>query len=480
MSIRRTDVRFTLPKPPGTAVVLGEIGGWRDGLTGVGVDLVPETRDAADLVVASRRRAADAIARGANAVILEGPGGAAALRRAGYTTSRYLPLPNLDEPDVVLPLRRGSASRYALERWRRPATLLKRVRNRAAVALLEHDVFPDLRGTVTVGVRDARPPFPLAAAAELGIPLEVDWFLAPGHGDTLTRLVFHLFPSESVEPRWVLKMARVPGYREPFDRDQRGLELVREAGAAVAAHAPALLGRFEVGGLHGSVETAAVGEQLSALATRDPTSARRLVDVIAAWILRLGRATAAAPEALADERRRLETLIRLHPEVPPDVLHRLPPLPAVVQHNDLGTWNIVVQPSGDFLVLDWESAHAHGFPLWDLLYFLVDVLPLLAGAVTPQERVEEAIRLLRGDSRSSDVLFRWVATAAEGLSVPPEAVGAVATLGWLHHAYSRVLRARRLEAADAGALTTPSPIDRLAPLWLADPALGVNWKARAG
>jgi hypothetical protein len=480
MTIRRTDVRFTLPKPPGTVVVLGEIGGWRDGLSGVGVDLVPETLDTPDLVVASGRRAADAVAQGADAVILEGPGGAAALRRAGYATSRYLPLPNLDEPDVVLPLKRGSASRYALERWRRPAPLLKRVRNRVAVALLERDVFPDLQGTVTVGVRNSRPPFPLAAAAELGIPLDVDWFLAPGHGDTLTRLVFHLFPSESRDPRWVVKMARVPGYREPFDRDERGLEFAREAGVAVSAHAPALVGRFEVGGLQGSVETAAVGEQLSALARRDPRSARRFVDVIAAWILRLGRATAAPPEALADERRRLETLILPRWHLPPDLLERLPPLPAVVQHNDLGTWNIVVQPSGGFLVLDWESANAHGFPLWDLLYFLVDVLPLLAGAVTPQERVEEALRLLRGESRSSDVLFRWVATAAEALSVPQEAVGAVATLGWLHHAYSRVLRARRLQAADGGALPTPSPVDRLAPLWLGDPALGVGWKARAG
>ena len=46
------------------------------------------------------------------------------------------------------------------------------------------------------------------------------------------------------------------------------------------------------------------------------------------------------------------------------------PPPAVFQHGDPGTWNLLVTGEDKVAFLDWENATQHGVPIWDLLYFL--------------------------------------------------------------------------------------------------------------
>ena len=133
-------------------------------------------------------------------------------------------------------------------------------------------------------------------------------------------------------------------------------------------------------------------------------------------------------------------------------------LPAVLQHNDLGTWNTVWAAPGEFTVLDWESARADGLPLWDLLYFAVDALGLLDGARTAEQRAEHAIRLLRGELPASDTLFDTIRRYVARLAIPAEAVGPLATLCWLHHGLSHVRRgetAGRRSPGPAGGANRP-------------------------
>ena len=99
-----------------------------------------------------------------------------------------------------------------------------------------------------------------------------------GSADALTRGVFHLFPPGAVDPSWVLKFARVPGYSDPFDRDERGLTIARDGGETVARHAPHLLGRLEAAGLSATVETAAVGARLTYLLQGRAAPARQAPD----------------------------------------------------------------------------------------------------------------------------------------------------------------------------------------------------------
>jgi len=478
MSLRRTDLRLVLPEPARAYVVLGDLGAWRAGLEAAGVETASPSNPA-DLAVAPGALAGRAAATGASAVLLEGRRGARALRRAGYAVRRFLALPDLEQTSLVLPLAPGGAARYALETWRPAHTAGKRLRNRAVGALVESGVYPPVRVETVLGLRHPGPPYALADAAAFGIPRESAWFMALGQGDPLARVAFYLLPPGAAEPAWVLKLARLPGVRDSFDRDEHGLGLAAAAGGAASAHAPTLIGRFDTHGLQASLESAAGGEQLSGLIARDRETARRSIDAIAAWIVRMSAETAEPPEGLVYERNRLQTEVLPHwleGGAPPDLVSRLPELRGVLQHNDLGTWNIVVRPGG-FAAVDWESARRPGLPLWDLLYFLVDALPLLKGSTTSEQRVTEALRILRGESPLSPALFDWLRRGVASAGVPEEAVGPLATLCWLHHGLSHVPRRAAADRAEPGSSADPSPIDLLAPRWLLDPALGPTWNA---
>jgi hypothetical protein len=145
-----------------------------------------------------------------------------------------------------------------------------------------------------------------------------------------------------------------------------------------------------------------------------------------------------------------------------------------MRRGDLGTWNLVVDRD-DFTAVDWETAHRDGFPLWDLLYFLTDALAHLDGASTDDKRDEHARDLFRGEAQSSGVLFKWIRRAATASSVPDEAVGPIATLLWLSVGLAHVRRGDTAQSIRPDAEVQVPPAERIAALWLSDPALGPAW-----
>jgi hypothetical protein len=332
--------------------------------------------------------------------------------------------------------------------------------------------------SVTVATRGVSPVPWLAQHAEAAAKIRArEWLLALGRGDELSRNVLLLFGEEGAEPVAALKFPRIARYSGSFDRDARGLALAGAAGAIVSGRAPRLLARFEVDGLHATLETAARGQPLRRRleSVRSRSDAVDSVEDVATWIVAAAKETAMDPGALEPERLRLgrDVLPRWH-GVPSDLVDAIPAVPAVLQHNDLGTWNVVVD-GRDFVVVDWESAREAGFPLWDLAYFLADALPTVAG-VTDASRDAYTVRLFRGETDLSAVLFRWIRSAAEALEIPPEAVAPVITLGWLHHGLSHVTRSASLETYAPGSAATLPPIERFARSWLAEPGLGPTWK----
>jgi hypothetical protein len=477
--LRRVDLRFALPQPVRQAAVLGGLAAWRDGLAQAGAEVIEPGSGRPDLVVAPRALAQKALAVGAGMVVLEGPA-RRRLERAGLAARQLLVRPRREEPSLVVPLDERLPARYAAEHLSLVDRRWKLVRAAVAKGLIQARLFPSLPSTITVGSREPGPPYLVAGAAELGVPPASGWVLALGLGDVLSRNLFYLFPPGQAEPAWVLKFARLPGYREPFDRDQHGLELAARAGDVVARHAPRLLGRLHVEGIHASLETAAPGRRLRDLLLR-PGHRRdklRLIDRVADWIVAMHKATSAPPETLAPE------LDRLRRQVLPlwadhgasaDLVDALPPLPAVLQHNDLGSWNIAVG-STTFTVVDWESARERGLPLWDLFYFLADALALLDGCPGGATRPQHTTRLFRGELPTSPILFRWTRRAADALRIPRRAVGPLATLCWLHHARSPAQRAAALDAYAPGSAAPLHGTEQVAGAWLADPALGLAWQ----
>jgi hypothetical protein len=164
------------------------------------------------------------------------------------------------------------------------------------------------------------------------------------------------------------------------------------------------------------------------------------------------------------------------PQAPRDLVERLPPLPAVLEHSDVGTWNVVVGPEG-FGVLDWESAREHSLPLWDLWYFLADALAHLDGCEAREAREDHFARLFAGRAPASGLLFAHTRSAVQRLAIPPDAVGPLATLCFLakgaaHRTRTEALARAAPHAASAEPLWAP-----LARRWLSDPALGLGWSA---
>jgi hypothetical protein len=481
VSLHRIDPRFVLPHRVSRAVVLDGLEEWRAGLVSAGIEVSDETSDRGppDVVVSPARLAAEARHTRARSIIVEGSR-ERPFRAGDYQARRLLLRPTRERPTLALPLDQPAPVSYALERWSVVDRRWKTARMRAARALVSRGLFPSWASpVVTVATHAAGPPAFVAAASELGVPSDVKWFLTFGQGDALSRNAFQLFRPESDQPEWVLKFARVAGYSERFDSDERGLRLAHAAGDVIAAHAPRLVGRFDVDGVHASLETAASGRRLRdlLLTPGDQTAKLKLIERIAGWILELGRLTQRSPEAMGAERQRLRgdvvpwwRELGVHSEL----VDELPPLRAVTQHNDLGTWNVVADNS-DFVVVDWENFREAALPLWDLFYFLGSAFVLLDGSVTPEQLPARMVRLFAGESPSSRRLFSWVRRGADAADVPPAAVGTLATLCWLSHSHSA-----GAHNADLATFTPRDPprmhgLEGIAPAWMVHPALGPSW-----
>ncbi len=478
---RAGDLRFILPAPPRTALVVG-MPDVAAALERSGVEVAGSDEGvgrARDLVVVPRALIGSVIESGASSILVDaaiGRSDTRSLEAAGYHVTRLLVRHGRAGPRLVVPTH-GAPLAFALLRWARPPGRLRRLRNAAISTLAGHGVRL-ARTMATLATTTPSPPWPIASASHLGIPARAEWLFIPGEGDELQRAVFHVFRRGAAAPEWVLKLSRVAGNDSPFCADELGLRLASEAGPEIARRVPVLLGRLDLGGLPASVETAAPGRPLNEhlAASGHARSKRASIDAVAEWVLDLGASTAGDVRYLADERARLASLS----ETASVAVRAIPPVPAVLAHNDLGTWNVVVSEDGrSFTVLDWEAARRPAMPLWDLMYFLADAVVALDGPARPEMQVKAALSLFRGEHRASPLLFEWTRRYVERLTLPNQSVGALAALCWEHHASSHRARAAALSAS-AGEEPAPLPADlsflaRLSTPWASDPALGIAW-----
>lgn len=440
-----------------------------------------EDAAAPDLAIGGLPELPRLLTREPRSILVEGDG-RRVLHRAGYRVSTYVALSSPDRLRLVLAAEHREAAAYGVRTRIVPASSLKRLRRDVAARLLERGIVPPRLPLVTVGQRHLAPPFLVAAAQEeLGIQ-HLGWFLVPGAGDALSRGAFFLFPPRETLPSWALKFPRVRGYDAPFRREEQALRRARAVGPIVERHAPEQLAQLDVGGFAASIESAAPGSRLDSILSGpgDRRAKVALVERVAEWVVELAAASRAPAERLGPEWRRLVELAARaeHALGVPIPLPEAPFFEPVLQHNDLGAWNVVVGDDG-FVVVDWESSERYGAPLWDLLYFLVHVLSQLAGS--RQDNLDQYLRrLLRGEDEWSRLLFRWTRRAAADLGIPSSRIGTLATLCWLHHSKSRPRREAALADFGAGGDALALLTERLPVVWFDDDGLGPSWPALEG
>jgi hypothetical protein len=449
---------FVLPRLPRSARVLGDLDSWREGLELAQIEL---SEGRADVVVAPASRTRDAVAVGAESLVIEGR----ARVTAGYTAQTVLALPGVEEPEVLVPAGRPGPVAYAFANR-------QGLRARLARPLLARGLVPPPASPTVVASLYREPPAFVAAAAEL-LPGPVDsWLPVLGRwGDPFSRGVLLLFAPGAVEPGWALKFARVPGNERPFNLDEQGLGAAAAAGGIAAAHAPRLLGRFAVGRLAASVETAIPGGRLLPVLTGGAPRAEKLaaVERIAGWIEGIARETRGGP---VRDTKRARVAAAAGAARGLDLLSRLDGVPSVLEHADIWPDNVVVGRDS-FGLLDWEAADAAGMPLWDLFYFLTGALAFVDGTRSEDEQEEHFVQLHRGELPSSPFLFEWTRRVAAATQVPDEAVGALATLRLVQLAAEDLTHGKRTAAVGAagGVPLSVRQLER----WLADAMLGPGW-----
>jgi hypothetical protein len=328
-------------------------------------------------------------------------------------------LPNTTAMQAAAPIAHRRALAHAMHRVlaRTPRT---RALELAARTGLRTRVLPHL----TVAPGDELPAI-VALAVELGAPAS-EWCLALSDPARDRKSAFYLFGPDGDQPAAVAKFLRHAGFGERFDNAERGLRVVAAAPVEVQRAAPRIIGRGELDGHHVLVETAATGTSLEQVLTGRSSRAEKLgaAEHVVSWLHAIAMTTAGS-NGVVDEIARLhERVVARSPVTLDDAISTVSSVPSVLAHGDLWETNVLVD--GDRVgVLDWDDARACGFPLWDLLHFSLNVLPLIDGARLQADRERLAIALVEGSAPSSPVFSAWIRGAVFSAWIR----GAAVTLG---------------------------------------------------
>ena len=109
-------------------------------------------------------------------------------------------------------------------------------------------------------------------------------------------------------------------------------------------------------------------------------------------------------------------------------------VPLVACHNDLTTWNVLLDGDGQLGVVDWSQAQEEFLPLTDFLYFLLDAV-VMAEKIR-RDKAFEACFLPGGEysSQAKRNIERFVAS----LDIPREMVDLCIHICFLHHAINEL------------------------------------------
>lgn len=173
----------------------------------------------------------------------------------------------------------------------------------------------------------------------------------------------------------------------PLANEARVLERLGPGARSAGAAVPHVLGTGEVAGRRVHLQSFVPGHSAARVLATRPARAAEVFERLAGWILRWNRLTQTLRplEEQALERDLLAFARLLAPRFPEGEAYvtRLGALCSQVQgeptsrvatHNDLTTFNLLLENGGGLGVVDWEGAREDGYPLADLLYAATDVV----------------------------------------------------------------------------------------------------------
>jgi hypothetical protein len=310
----------------------------------------------------------------------------------------------------------------------------------------------ELRSIADLG----RPPRYLReAAAGSGVALDGRrWALAIPGLYASNKAVFLMFPETGNEPELVIKVARTPAQNPRLENEMGALTALARTSWIEQGSAPLALFAGNHAGIAILGETALTGDPFRRRTTAEPDCpfAASAVERLIA----LGEETA-TPGPAGDLRDRLLELFEHYRRIyrPDerseaflseriDTIGAAGTIPAVFQHGDPGTWNVLVAADGTIGFLDWEAADPAGVPMWDLYYFLRSFAVTVARARGIDDALAGIRRQLFASSDLMDVLADATRRARERIGVSASLLEPLFVTCWMHRA---VKQASRLEGS---------------------------------
>lgn len=264
------------------------------------------------------------------------------------------------------------------------------------------------------------------------------------------KVVALVFAEGQAQPTLAIKQARDSG-GDPDLRREAGVLRALEGRADSIGGIPRIAFCREVGGLLAVAETALHG--VPALTQVTPTSYQSLAEQATRWQIALAGAPlrpaaanwwrplveSAFDEFILEFGRVLDPVLVDRCRL---LLSRLTTLPSVPEQRDFSPWNVLIDASGAFAVLDWESAELDGLPATDLIYFLTHLAFFVDGAYQSTRFRASYRASLDRQTLTGRVRGHCLAQYASAVGVHVDALPALAVATWMLHAraeYQRIV-----------------------------------------
>ncbi len=472
LALRRADWRFLLPTASiGRAVCFGE----------------GELSDAVRLVASEFERAETAREGQADVVVAVNPDRATLLRmRAilrpggtaytewaspGSTPARiardlrssgflgvhlYHPHSGQSRYDAWIPIKGTRALSYAarvsVDSDRRTTRLLRDKARRIGlfVAMSTGMIRPICAVAQADGHNGAGEPEFVGSLRRAGVPVDsarspgsAPWMLITAGQRSINKVIGVVFEPEMAEAAYVVKMPRVPESLAGLRNEAASLTAIQARHPGARRAAPKLISLREKPSPLVS-ESAIRGVPLFTILRRVNYSA--LASIVTTWLCDLGAVRTTTDEGAWARLMRpifddfalsfAPVLDRESLDFTRGVLKSSGPLPVVMEHRDMGPWNLFIENKSELHVLDWESSEQNGLPVLDLLYFLAHTEMFLAGAFRYGTETATYIASSKPASFTGSVRERCIERYCDALQLDGHELRSLKLFVWLLHARS--------------------------------------------
>ncbi|MGH8907542.1 MAG: aminoglycoside phosphotransferase family protein [Egibacteraceae bacterium] len=302
----------------------------------------------------------------------------------------------------------------------------------------------------------ALPAYVLRIAEEAGVPIQGrPWaFWAPGRYAS-KKILFFVFDQAGERPDIIVRLTRHPALNHRLENEWRALRRLERIGVgdAETLPRPRFFGWHQGLAILGETAIQGVAFQGRSRGGVDCPYGRAMID----WLVDLGVRTAdrtsfgpseiaGAVSALHDRFTATYQLRPDHARILADhvaaLCSKADRLPAVMQHGDPGTWNLMVTPAGRVGILDWEACEQHGMPLWDIFYFLRSYGVWASRVAGTRDQLRGCARQFFDASPRSELAASAVERFCERAGLSGQLVEPLFFTCWMHRALKEATRLR--------------------------------------